>query len=340
LLSLESYIESFTKQLDNLDKILLPYDNLDNTKGEILGIRSALHKRSQKLNREILFYQDNETCPTCHQHIEDEFKTKTIEEKQKTSKEIDDAMQKLEIKFQSVNGKLIELELKKKEKQAIGNQVLEYTVRSSNLERQKTEIERAITEIEVETFEFDFAKLEEMQKELADVESILMEMQDDRTIMGYAAILLKDSGIKAKILKTFVPVINQLIQKYLASLDFFVDFHLDEEFNETILSRHRDNFSYDSFSEGEKMRLNLAVLFTWRAIARLRSSINCNVLIFDELLDSSLDTEGIDDILRVIGNLTENDNVMIISHREDQISDKFSKLIRFEKHKNFSRIIE
>ncbi len=152
--------------------------------------------------------------------------------------------------------------------------------------------------------------------------------------------LLKDSGIKGKIVKTFMPVINNLIQKYLAELDFFVDFHLDEEFNETILSRHRDNFSYGSFSQGQKMRLDLAVLFTWRAVAKMRSSIDCNLLVFDELLDSALDAEGIDDILRVISNLTTNDNVVIISHREDQISDKFNKIVRFELIKNFSRMVE
>ena len=150
--------------------------------------------------------------------------------------------------------------------------------------------------------------------------------------------VLKDGGIKAKIIKQYVPVINKLINKYLSAMDFFVQFELNEQFEETIKSRFRDEFSYASFSEGEKMRINLAILFTWRAVAKLRNSINTNLLIMDEVFDSSLDSTGTEEFMKILINLTQDTNTFIISHKTDQLWDKFERVIRFEKHKNFSRI--
>ena len=150
--------------------------------------------------------------------------------------------------------------------------------------------------------------------------------------------LLRDDGIKSRIIKQYVPVINKFINKYLAAMDFFVNFELDENFNETIKSRHRDEFSYASFSEGEKMRINLAVLFTWRAISKLRNSASTNLLIMDEVLDGSLDGNGTDEFLKILSGLVENTNTFIISHKTDQMYDKFNSVLKFEKHKNFSRI--
>jgi DNA repair exonuclease SbcCD ATPase subunit len=158
-------------------------------------------------------------------------------------------------------------------------------------------------------------------------------------VLTAAGSLLKDGGIKARIIKQYVPVINKLINKYLSSMDFFVQFELNEEFNETIKSRFRDEFSYASFSEGEKMRINLAILFTWRSIAKLRNSISTNLLIMDEVFDSSLDSNGTEEFLKILNNLTSDTNTFIISHKTDQLYDKFSKVIKFEKHKNFSKVV-
>ena len=149
--------------------------------------------------------------------------------------------------------------------------------------------------------------------------------------------MLLDSGIKTKIIRMYLPIMNQLINKYLQSMDFFVNFKLDEEFNETIKSRFRDDFSYSSFSEGEKMRIDLALLFTWRAIAKMKNSVNTNLLILDEIFDSSLDISGTDDFLKIINTLSDN-NVFIISHKTDILIDKFKNVIQVEKHKNFTRI--
>ena len=161
---------------------------------------------------------------------------------------------------------------------------------------------------------------------------------DLKGVLDVAANLLRDSGIKTKIIKQYIPVMNKLINKYLASLDFFVNFDLNENFEETIKSRHRDEFSYESFSEGEKMRIDLALLFTWRAIAKLRNSVSTNLLIMDEVFDSSLDTNGTDEFLKILYTLTGDANVFIISHKGDTLFDKFEHIIKFEKHKNFSRV--
>jgi DNA repair exonuclease SbcCD ATPase subunit len=151
--------------------------------------------------------------------------------------------------------------------------------------------------------------------------------------------LLKDSGIKAKIIKHYLPIINKLINKYLSSMDFFVKFNLDEEFNETIKSRHRDDFSYASFSEGEKMRIDLSLLLCWREIARMKNSVSCNLLILDEVFDSSLDSGGTEEFMKLLQVLGKNSNIFVISHKTDQLIDKFSTIISFEKKNNFSRMI-
>ena len=160
-----------------------------------------------------------------------------------------------------------------------------------------------------------------------------------KSVMEVGNKLLKDSGIKSRIIKQYVPVINKLINKYLAAMDFFVQFELDENFNETIKSRYRDEFSYASFSEGEKMRIDLSLLFAWRAIAKLKNSASTNLLIMDEVFDSSLDTTGTDEFMKIIMEIVSDTNVFIISHKTDQLVDNFTSVIRFEKHKNFSRMI-
>ena len=178
---------------------------------------------------------------------------------------------------------------------------------------------------------------DEFKKELKEYEKEKNIASDYKQVLDIVANLLKDTGIKAKIIKQYIPIMNKLINKYLAAMDFFVNFELNENFEEKIKSRYRDEFSFESFSEGEKMRLNLAVLFAWRAIAKLRNSANVNILIFDETLDGSLDNSGIEDFLKIIYGLISDTNTIIISHKAETI-DKFSNVIRFEKHKNFSRI--
>ena len=180
------------------------------------------------------------------------------------------------------------------------------------------------------------SELEEQQKQIDEKKTSKKEELD---YLQAAKVMLNDSGIKTKVIKQYLPIMNNLINKYLASMDFFVNFKLDNEFKETIRSRFRDEFTYASFSEGEKMRINLALLFTWRAIAKMKNSISTNLLLLDEIFDSSLDGSGTDDFLKILNTL-ENENVFIISHKTDMIADKFNNVMRFEKAGNFTRIIE
>lgn len=180
--------------------------------------------------------------------------------------------------------------------------------------------------------------IKELEKDHKEWHKKKEELAGDKTVLDVASALLKDGGIKSRIIKQYIPIINKLINKYLASLDFFVNFELNENFEEKIKSRFRDEFSYDSFSEGEKMRIDLALLFTWRAVAKLRNSISTNLLIMDEVFDSSLDSSGTDEFLKILDGLTTDTNVFIISHKTDTLYDKFRSVIKFEKHKNYSRI--
>ena len=182
-------------------------------------------------------------------------------------------------------------------------------------------------------------ELEECKKDIHIYTEEKERLSDQKYLYEIAGNLLKDGGIKAKIIKQYLPIINKYINVHLGKMDFYVSFELDEGFAETIKSRHRDEFTYDSFSEGEKMRIDLALLFTWRAIARLKNSVNTNLLILDEVFDSSLDTAGTDEFLKILYDLTGNVNVFVISHKGEILYDKFNKTIKFEKHKNFSRIV-
>ena len=189
------------------------------------------------------------------------------------------------------------------------------------------------TDVEGENIEID-----KINDQIASDEKLKEEYLNEAQVLDVAADLLKDKGIKTQIVRQYVPVMNKLINKYLAAMEFFVSFDLDENFEETIKSRHRDKFSYSSFSEGEKMRIDLALLLTWRAIAKMKNSTNTNLLMLDEVFDASLDTNGCDEFLKLLNELGKDTNVFVISHKGDVLQDKFRSVIRFEKHKNFSRI--
>jgi DNA repair exonuclease SbcCD ATPase subunit len=182
-------------------------------------------------------------------------------------------------------------------------------------------------------------QLKSLKESLLLLQNELKMLIDDKAYFEVASGLLKDTGIKTKIVKQYLPIINKLVNKYLASLDFFVNFNLDENFKETIKSRHRDEFTYNNFSEGEKQRIDMALMLTWRAVAKLKNSSNTNLLILDEVFDSSLDTNGTEELMKIL-HMLEGVNLFVISHKGDILVDKFSNVIRFEKVKNFSRIVK
>jgi DNA repair exonuclease SbcCD ATPase subunit len=289
-------------------------------------------------NNDIEFFSNHDDCPTCTQVISRELKNKQIENK---SKELDESKEKLTIlkeKYEEHKTKIYEIN---RINNKVRDLVVEISKNNNHIEQLKIYIKQLQREIDNinESHSVDEAeKFTALEEEMEQIALRYNEAMDQKQIYTVASYLLKDGGIKARIIKQYVPVINKLINKYLSALDFFVQFELDEEFNETIKSRFRDEFSYASFSEGEKMRINLAILFTWRAVARLRNSVSTNLLIMDEVFDSSLDTTGTEEFLKIIKNLTGDTNTFIISHKGDQLYDKFESVIKFEKKQNFSRI--
>ena len=209
----------------------------------------------------------------------------------------------------------------------------------SELEKFNAKLERDIQKYEEgKASDEDKAKLSELKGQIKVIEEQKSKLNEDKFYIDVARNLLQDSGIKTKIVKQYLPIMNKLVNTYLSSMDFFVNFNIDENFNETIKSRFRDEFSYASFSEGEKMRIDLALLFTWRAIAKMKNSTNTNLLILDEIFDSSLDNAGTDDFLKIL-NTFDQQNVFVISHKQDMLFDKFRNIIQFKKEKNFSHMV-
>jgi len=329
-------IESKCKELE---MSLAEEDTVSRKINKLGQLKHQIEANLGILNKEVNFFHKYDNCPTCKQQIDDAFKKETVDTKKKEIETIEDGLEKLAVEYEKVNTKLNEIvEIHG----VINSKKLEINslkIKIFSLLDYRETLDEEIKNIGKSSPIQDDNKVPEMEKQLKEIETKYQELLEDRNLLQVASALLKDGGIKSKIIKQYIPVINKLINKYLSSMEFMCQFELDEQFNETIKSRYRDVFSYASFSEGEKMRINLAILFTWRAIAKLRNSINTNLLIMDEVFDSSLDSNGTEEFLKIINSLTLDTNTFIISHKSDQLYDKFEKVIRFEKHKNFSRIV-
>lgn len=300
-----------------------------------------LSTKSHEIDKDILFFSTHDDCPVCQQGIDHVFKDSTVEDKKKKKQELTQAIEELDSKITGVSTALRNVE----------TLILERSVWTANINDRQRDIafwQRLIGEMQADIDQLENTPhIEDNTNRLADLRVELKEKITEREALGkqkatleMAAVLLKDSGIKTKIIRQYIPVINKLINKYLASMDFFVNFELDENFEEKIKSRFRDEFSYASFSEGEKSRLDLALLFTWRSISRLRNSTSTNLLILDEVFDGSLDAQGNEELLKILDTLTDGNNVFVISHKTDAYLDKFNRVLKFEKQKNFSTMIE
>ena len=294
-----------------------------------------------KLEKEISFYHNNDTCPKCKQGIEHDFKKNIIDDHEKEMGDIEGYITTIENEKHQLESRLHEIN-------TINNKISELTeqinsvksdIASSERYIQRLELEKNDITVKVGNIEVEKAKLKDLAKEALEIAKERSDMNELQSYYDIASVLLKDSGIKTKIIKQYLPVINKLVNKYLTAMDFFVQFTLDEKFDEIIKSRYRDDFSYESFSEGEKQRIDLALLFTWRTIAKLKNSASTNLLILDEVFDSSLDNTATDLVMTLLNTLGEGTNVWVISHKGDQLFDKFTHVIKFEKKKNFSVII-
>ena len=306
-------------------------------------IRGQLERNLKKIEEEIEFFDKNHQCPTCHQSLDKstpEIK-EHLEKREGKLGEIESALDKLSSDYDSIRKQCKKIDEINREVSELSSEISEKqsSVNASN--RYIKKLREEIEDIESDNTEVDEVndKLKQFDKDRSEFEDDRKEITEDRHYYEIASILLRDSGIKAKIIKHYLPIINKLINKFLTSMDFFAKFTLDEEFNETIKSRHRDDFSYMSFSEGEKLRIDLALLLTWREIARIKNSANTNLLILDEVFDSSLDAVGTEEFLKLLHAVGNSAHVYVISHKADSLADKFQNSMSFQKQNNFSKLV-
>ena len=333
-----SKLKMLNDKVVELNKLTEDESMLKTRIDKIKKLRVQLDHKISNLRNDINFFENHKNCPTCNQNIEEEFRTKSVDDRSVQITEIESNLPTLIEQFENTNKKVSEImEVQSKitdtkmEQHQIKTRISSWLDYIDIIEK---EMQNVVKKIQVQ----DDTKITDLEIELETFKNNFNELAEEKNILAAASSLLKDGGIKARIIKQYVPVINKLINKYLSAMDFFVQFELDEEFNETIKSRYRDDFSYASFSEGEKMRINLAILFTWRSVAKLRNSISTNLLIMDEVFDSSLDSNGTEEFMKILNQLTLDTNTFIISHKGDQLVDKFEHVIKFEKKQNFSKI--
>ena len=294
----------------------------------------------RSLVKEAKFYEENETCPTCEQDIDDTVKDSKLAGAKEKAAELQSASSKVESQREEVSNDIVELEKKMSQ---VNDLLQEVQVNLTTIANNEALIAKAKSEIEnLSDDQSDLAKANDdydaLMKEYHELVGDKNTLNDQAAYNSVISEMLKDTGIKTKIIKQYLPVINQLVNQYLQILDFYVHFDLDESFQETIRSRHRDAFSYDSFSEGEKQRIDLSLLFTWRQVAKMKNSISTNLLVLDETFDSSLDEAGIENLMKIIHTLDAGTNVFIISHKTEELEGKFEKKIEFVKEKNFSKM--
>ena len=307
---------------------------------KLKGIDATLKEKRSSTKKYITFFEENDDCPTCEQHIDETFKKNMIVTKKGEHDKFDNGIQELseELKRQedlleAINSYIAMIRENDAE---IGK--ITYSIKE--MEKFNTNLQSEIEQLQLgEVNKEDLDKIKALRKSLKSFEKQHQELREEQTYAEAARSMLMDTGIKTKIIKQYLPIMNKLINTYLTAMEFYINFTLNENFEETIKSRHRDEFTYASFSEGEKLRIALALLFTWRAVAKMKNSTNTKLLILDEIFDSSLDSTGTDEFLKILNTL-DGENVFVISHKQDVLVDKFRSTIRFEKVKNFSHVAE
>ena len=312
--------------------------NIESKDMKLKDLRSTLTEKQKEKDRMIDFFEKHDDCPVCTQDIPKDFKSQMITTKETERKEIADGLSKMEEELIKTETRLDEIKKITSDIQTNSIEIASLNTSIQELEKWNIRLDSEIKELEKSAINnTDEEKLRILKDEYDLVEKQRKDLKEEKVYKEASKAMLQDTGIKTKIIKQYLPIMNQLINKYLASMEFYVNFSLDESFEETIKSRFRDNFNYESFSEGEKMRIDLALLFTWRAIAKMKNSTNTNLLILDEIFDSSLDSAGTDEFLKILNTL-EGENVFVISHKQDVLVDKFKHTLKFEKNKNFSKM--
>lgn len=333
-------IAQITTKADKASESIQDQPKVKNKIDKIVELSRQIDAKLTKIQKDISFFEENDDCPTCRQGISHDHKKGIVDNNTQQVQTINNGKAQMEKELSALNTRLQEI-------QQVNEEITQYNREVSNLNIQiqtwnnfVSDINKEISDLQNNTKQIDDneAESDTLKQLLRDSLKKREDLKQQKDVMDIAATLLKDGGIRTKIIKQYVPVINKLINKYLAAMDFFVNFELNENFEEVIKSRFRDEFSYDSFSEGEKLRIDLALLFAWRAVGKLRNSASTNLLIMDEIFDSSLDGTGTDEFMKIINGLAGDTNTFIISHKGDQLYEKFDNVIKFEKHKNFSRM--
>ena len=338
----EEDIKRVRVEIAELQKLVLDETKITAKHKKLHNMEAKLENTCNKHKKDLSFFQTYNDCPTCQQAIDEAFKSTMISKKAEKVQELEIALGQIEKEIKTSDMKLTTINKTMvliREKELLINR---YETSIEEIKKQTTRLDQEITELQdekVSTAE-QTGELNQLVSQSSQLEKDKLDQKKEMLYIDTARHLMQDTGIKTKIIKQYLPVMNQLINKNLASMDFFVNFSLDEEFNETIKSRHRDEFNYHSFSEGEKLRIDLAILFTWREIAKLKNSTNTNLLILDEIFDSSLDSSGTDEFMRILHYTLKKENVFVISHKGDTLIDKFPRVMKFEKYKNFTRMAE
>jgi len=344
---LEDYKNKNIKINQEIDEVKESIADESKVREEVKSLKiykDDIEKGILQSENDIEFYEENKECNVCRQNIPDEFREQMIKHFHGKMHQLSGGIVKLSEKLSAAEHRTSTIDNILKKIQSLENDIIKNqnsiqvcTQYINKVSNQNDEISQMIDDIDVKKLE-----LEGIKEDIKNYTEKREKLSKEKHLYELATALLKDTGIKTRIIKQYLPIINKLINKYLSAMDFYITFELDEGFNETIKSRHRDEFTYASFSEGEKMRIDLALLFTWRAVAKLKNSVNTNLLVLDEVFDSSLDASGTDEFLKILYDLTHgtsaNINVFVISHKGEVLYDKFEKTIKFQKQKNFSTL--
>jgi DNA repair exonuclease SbcCD ATPase subunit len=336
----ESDIAKIQAAVVELQKEIADELTVNQKSSKLVQLETKLESRIKKIDREISFFETNDSCPTCTQGISETFRNEQVETHNKTKIEVSNGLQEINKQIQIYNDRINDIHKINSEISNHNMEMVKLTTTMQSITKYIAKLNKEIAELNVkkETMEDGNEYLHELKNGLSSMVEEQKELITTKQYFEFASNLLKDTGIKTKIIKQYLPIMNKMINKYLTSMNFFVNFNIDENFEETIKSRFRDDFSYYNFSEGEKFRIDVALLLTWRQIARLKNSVNTNLLILDEVFDSSLDIGGTDEFMKLIGEFGHDTNVFVISHKGDQLFDKFRSVIKFEKKNNFSQV--
>jgi DNA repair exonuclease SbcCD ATPase subunit len=304
------------------------------------NLKGKISQKVSTITKEHKFFTENTVCPTCTQEIDETFRINRINDAQSKAKELQSGYKELEEAIKEEEVRERQFLILSKEITKLTNEISQNNVKISGCQRQIRDLEHEIQTVtnQLENKNTEHEKLEEFKTNLQTTYEELASKKDSINYYDFTYSLLKDGGVKSKIIKKYLPLINQQVNRYLQMMDFYINFTLDEEFNETVQSPIHEDFSYASFSEGEKQRIDLSLLFTWREVARMKNSVNCNLMILDEIFDSSLDSTGTEEFLKIIRYVVKDANIFVISHKTG-LEDKFESVLRFEKVKGFSRMV-